>query len=237
LKRINEHITLSVNRYEDLQANHQAINAWKAPENFVLPPDFDGLANFLVVEIYCKSEVPMTEEVNAEFWQNFGDLLAKSQFQPYLVLSGHRLEQKKPLRSYKGLLPADIKSNANFLQSEIVIRENESLILAMVELNEKVTATSIGRYFGDASTCCVVMTKNSGLFHQSFLESVARECIGHKGQSMMEYFSLCSGIIDDDTVIARVSGDWGEHETGVQFMVNRAAEGELCKLISDCFKL
>jgi hypothetical protein len=206
--------------YRDLAVEFLAFNAWKDPECFI-DKTIKGLC---VIENEIDADIADELSLNvldAIFLEMVKERILLSGKKAYAVIAEHSPKPINKLRSYKGLLGKEIKNDNLFLEKEVIIENELTLFIAIIEVDKSNIEYLVNRYFSDSSTCCIIQTgeNNCQIFNIQFLEIFPKKYMNIRSVVTIEYSQLCKDLIQYDQIVFRSGGD-GDRILSLQAFVS-----------------
>lgn len=210
---------ISVNIYSDLMNNSSQVNAYKIQDSFKYDSknieDINFLSNISVEEIEL---IRYSKDNDFGFDGQFAEIAIKNIIVPdkitIALIVDSEIKPVSKLRSYKGILDKKLKEQSEYLEKEIAIRDNQTIIGNLVVVTNENIKNILDNYFGNSNTCCFLLFGNDFNFQKDFLNNILKDCMIHTQTSVLNYFSLCKLLKQKEQII-RIGGD-GYDEVSLQ---------------------
>ena len=216
---------------KDLPVNSDRLLAWTREDSFPMKLLDDEnkkklndiAAVFVSFEGNRGDEIELMEDhtliIKNKLFDDYnlfvGRFLSHSKAASYLVVTEHGLGVKNRLRSYKGILPHEIKKISSYIQTEVIVQDNCSIIVAIIEISEQNRAFLVESLL-DNYTSCILNSFEADIFSETFIKSFPFKYMSHSGTSTINFLSLVMDFCEGKRTICRVGGDGGDEELSFQ---------------------
>jgi hypothetical protein len=222
--------------YTELIKDSEDINAWTPEECFPVcnlnPLQKKQLGDINVIEIEFQGshgDRSLTNKRFDEFQSFVSQYILNSGASAYLIKIEHKISLKNKIRSYKGIIPRDIKDK-DYIELESDIMDGYSLITAIVSLNEFNISKTFD-YFYDSTNCFILLT-SLNVFSIDFLNDFSKKHVLINETTCLNYISIALDFCKDDSFIVRAAGDGGDIEIDLQIFTSINETGELTEKLS-----
>lgn len=148
----------------------------------------------------------------------------------YLFVSEPTGAKKNRVRSFKGLLPKKVLNKMDYLEVEIPLSNDQTIICGLVKVTPENLRVCFD-YFMDNSRCFVI-NGNSSFYSELFLNEIIKECFFHPDGFYLDYSVLFSKYCLKGNPIFRSGGDGGDREVSLQCFYLKNQKEILHELIS-----
>lgn len=212
----------------NLAVNHNDLIAWTREDSFPIKTISQEAGELLkdIVAIFVAFEGNQAKKI-IDQGTNIYDFIFKeydkfidnflSQFPTpsYLIVTEQGMRIKNRVRSYKGLLSKEIKDTSLYLEIEIPIRDNYTIIAAIIEFTDQNRKILIGNHLNNY-TSCILNSFDKSFFSEKFLREFPQKYMCNKDASTINFLSLILDLCHDKKSICRVGGDGGDQELSFQ---------------------
>ncbi len=214
--------------YRDLEKDYYEYNAWKTDETFKFY-DFDKfnkelINQYMIVEYIFEGVRSQREEnvFNQKlhiFKQGLRDEIRNNlRKNNYLILFEKTPKPKNKLRSYKGLVNKKKIDLKNFLQYEVTLKSELTIISLIAIINEKNFEYLINYFFDD--TICFVIKSDHNYLKKDFLNKIIFDFY-IKGNIQINYAKLLINPLLKDDILYRIGGNGGEDYWSIQKFIKK----------------
>lgn len=218
----------SIEIFEDVRSSYSNWNAWKPEFSFPLEELEVSFSEILILAQLTYQSSSMGQ--NDDIWGNairaaYGFLNTKEHKVIYIGENG-RLPRNR-IRSYKGVVPKELRERVSSIELEFDASNGHTIIGALIDLdgvNEK--------DFEQLCFACphsfILTAEHTSCFNSEFLELILSDAVCYSGDfAYLNFVSLVSKFVDEDSMLLRFGGDGGDQEVSVQFFFNRNGQVEL----------
>lgn len=209
-----------VKLYQDVVKEGDDINAWSTDSCFsVRDLSFSqkqSLTKVNGLEVVFQGAHGNSELIGDRFdkYELFvRQFIIENNLPAYLIKVEHKASPRNRIRSYKGVVPKEIDKK-NFIELEISVEGNMSLILAMIIVNEY-TITKIFNSFYDSTNSFVLLTSKK-VFSKEFVQEVFERYVQIDRTANLNYINLICDFCGGEDLILRSAGDGGDSEINLQ---------------------
>lgn len=211
--------------YDNILSDHEIINGWRDPAIFPVEKstrfEKEHLRDLCVLEIVFEG-THGDESIHDALFEDFNSFIEKFVFfidiPFYLFYSESMPQIKNKIRSYKKILPKKLISEYA-RQIEIPIKDNYTLISALIKLNKKNFNDGIN-LLTDTDNSFIVATRSPLFLNDQVLENITRNYMMHDHTSKLNYVTLTK-ICENGDDIFRVGGDGGDGEVTFQIFCQK----------------
>ncbi|MDP4218518.1 MAG: hypothetical protein Q8927_20145, partial [Bacteroidota bacterium] len=224
--------------YHDLINDRVKINAWQAPEMYPIDlcteRELEGLKKHMAIE-FCmqgtNSDRSIFDALFQDFYKKVQVTIEGIGKPAYLFTCSFKPDIRSPLRTYKGLLPKDLKNKG--FQLELDCDEKYSVFGGLVKI-EKENFANIreGDFFVDSQTSFILLSLRQSIFSKSTVEDILSNCMIHASRSYINYLKLINSYCAEGDVIRRMAGDGGDRYISFQIFFRREEESTMLGALS-----
>lgn len=191
------------------------INAYKDPDSFKF--SLEDFENYMSLKNISVKEIEL-ERYSKDYDYGFDEMFDEIAISNILIpnktviafIADFKTKPLSKLRSYKGILSKELKESSHYIQEEVIIRENESIIGCLLIVNEDNISYIVNNHFGSSDTCCFFQFQNEENFQSVFLKDLLQKSMIHPNVSIINYVSLCK-IVKYGGNIIRIGGNGYEY--------------------------
>ncbi|MCH4895563.1 hypothetical protein E0494_02470 [Marinilabiliaceae bacterium JC040] len=214
---MSEKLMPEINVYKDLANTSRYFNSWISRDSFDIKnsrdEDLEKLRNINVIETCFQGtygDNSLLETLFDRFNKYIREYVLSNKLPVYLFTYDGRQLQKNRIRSYKGIIPKNLKPN-DYLQYEFDYPNNYSIIAAVI----RVTPENIDEYMGCFydSFCSFLISSEKNIMSKEFLSDIVEN---HNINDHINCLSLCLKYCKNKDKIYRVTSDGGDLEVNWQ---------------------
>jgi hypothetical protein len=215
--------------YNNLSVNYDHLLAWTREDSFPIKNiSQDNLrllksiiSVFIIFEgnqgkkLIINNDVNIFDKIFTSYTFFIEKFLSHFKGPSYLLITENNPEQRNKIRSYKGLLPKEIKKKSSYIEVEVPLSNNDTIIIAIIELGMQNSSELITNFLSN-TTSCIFNLPTKNIFSEDFLMSFPIKYMSHSGTSTINFLSLIVEFCNKNVNILRVGGDGGDQELSFQ---------------------
>lgn len=209
----------SVIFYNNLKKDYLKYNCWKTEQSFPIENIEENILNEFCVQEYIYSGVfsnRTKENYNKQlsaFKKGVLDILNNEKRNVYLFKIEHKPQIINRIRSYKGLIDKKKVPSSIYKEKELIINENESIIAAVVKLDDN--SIKIEDYIPFDSTNGFLISTNNNYLNDNFILDVTN-LFDINNYIDINYWNLVITYCSKGDSIFRIGGDSGDEYWSLQ---------------------
>lgn len=210
---------MKIHIYKDLILEYRKFNAWKHIDSF---PYYEILADNNYTKNAKEYTFERTSSNNQDFQLIYTQFIKKlkeillSQ-ESYCILAERYISTTSRLKSYKGIIPKDIKINTKYIEKEFLLNEKKtSYFISVFILNENNIDYIINNFFNGYDSCCFIKSFIN-IINESFINNLFDEVFTIKNNFIFINYYRLSKLKEVDKIY-RIAGDGGTTELGIQII-------------------
>jgi hypothetical protein len=224
--------------YHDLVDDRVKINAWRSPEMYPLESctehEIKELKKYITIE-FCmqgtSGDRSKFDTLFQDFYEKLQDAIGKIRKPGYLFTSSFKPDIRSPLRTYKGLLPKELK-NVGF-QLELNCDEKYSVFGGLIKIeNESFATIREEDFFVDSQTSFILLSSRRQIFSSGTVEDILSNCMIHASRSYINYLKLITSYCAEGDIVVRMGGDGGDRYISFQIFCCRGEESMIVSALS-----
>jgi len=224
--------------YHDLVGDRVKINAWRAPELYPIDScteqEIKGFKKYIAIEFCMQGTNGHRSRFDLLFHTFYKDLKVRIErigMSAYLFTSSFKPDIRSPLRTYKGLLPKNLKDDG--FQLELGCDEKYSVFGGLVKIEHgNFSKISEGDFFIDSQTSFILLSSRQSIFSSSTVENILSNCMTHTSRSYINYLKLITSYCAEGDIVVRMGGDGGDQYISFQIFCCREEEPTILKALS-----
>ena len=223
--------------YHDLAEDRVKINAWRDPGMYPIEScteqETKDLEKYIAIE-FCmqgtNGDRTRFDPLFQDFYKNLEVAIEGIGKPAYLFTSSFKPDIRSPLRTYKGLLPKDLKENG--LQVELECDKKYSVFGALVKIeDENFSKISEGDFFVDSQTSFILLSERQSIFSKSIVEDILSNSMTHASRSYINYLKLIVSYCSEGDIVVRMGGDGGDQYISFQIFCHREEEPTILRAL------
>jgi hypothetical protein len=224
--------------YHDLVKDRVKINAWRDPGMYPIDScteqEIKELEKYIAIE-FCmqgtNGDRSRFDPLFQDFYKNLQVAIERIGEPAYLFTSSFKPDIRSSLRTYKGLLPKDLK-NSGF-QLELDCDEKYSVFGGLVKIeDESFSKIRDGDLFVDSQTSFILLSSRQPIFSKSTVEDILSNCMIHASRSYINYLKLITSYCAEGDIVVRMGGDGGDQYISFQIFCCREKEPTILRALS-----
>ncbi len=218
-------------KHKDLKKGYFDYNAWKPDSAFpiqtVAPEYIADLDSYQIIEyifngVGCERDEVLYAEKLEKFRNGLvAEFLEKERDNVFLYSIEHRKKSPSKLRTFKGLIDKKKVDQGLFVQAEIKLRDDQTIISFIASLVEG-NVDYLSNFFLDDSTCFVIKSNNDYL-NKEFLNLIL-STLNLNGNTQLDYLKLLHLFCSKSDIIYRIGGDSGEDYWSLQKFIKTSCQ-------------
>jgi hypothetical protein len=236
--------------YEKLEKNYSHLLAWAREDSFPIRNIDqekikllrDIIAILIVFEgghgknVVFEHNLSFIDKIYMHYYSFTENFLSYFKPPSYLLITENLLSPKNRIRSYRGIVPKEIKDQLQYLEVEVPIDNINTIFVAIIKLNERNCRELINNFF-NTTTSCILNSTNDSLFSHEFLMRFPIKYMNHSGTSTINFLNLILDYCNEKVNILRVGGDGGDQELSLQIFCTNDKKDLICLQAEAAFTL
>lgn len=200
-------------KYRSLERDFFEYNALKTDTSF--PINNIKVADFDLIEFVYEVRINKEnfEEELFVFNKILADLVLSSSKNTFLFGIEHQVKEISRIRSFKGLIDKKRINIDEYIEKEVLISENKSIITFVAKLNSN-NINYLINFFHDDSTSFIIAS-NEEYLNENFIIKIM-SLINIKNQIEINYVNVINSFCTKGDIVFRIGGDSGESYWSLQ---------------------